>query len=137
MVIPVHKLTNPYCFNNWQWCKQTILRVCVTQHTSTRGMHLVVFTRESLCVNLPRAPFYTRTTYCHLRRGNCQQKSWQDQSKWRMTAIENSLIETTCTFERVFLFHRKSPLTFVLIYLNIWYKQYVIINYISKNAHQS
>ena len=28
----------------------------------------------------PRAPYYTRTTHCHLRRSNCQQTSSKDKS---------------------------------------------------------
>ena len=61
----------------------------MTLHAGARGMRFVVFMRELLCVNLPLAPFYTRTTHYPLRRGNCQQKSWKDQSKWR---IENDCI---------------------------------------------
>ena len=92
MVTPVYKLANPYCFNHWQWGKQIIIRVCVTQHAGAREIRFVVFTRALLCVcvNLPRTLFYTRTTHCPLRRGNCQQKSWKDQSNdgLKMTALE-------------------------------------------------
>ena len=40
-----------------------------------------VFTHELLSVTLPCTPFYTRTIHCYLRHGNCQQKSWKNQSK--------------------------------------------------------
>ena len=60
-----------------------------------REVRFVVFiTRALLCVNLPRAPFYTRTTHCQLLHGNCQPEILKRLIKitnLKMTALE-------CTF---------------------------------------
>ena len=64
-------------FNQSAVWKQT-QKVCAQQGDWALAVSLRVF----LCVRLPHALFHTHTTHCHLQRGNCQQKSWKDQSKW-------------------------------------------------------
>ena len=67
----------------------------MTQHAGVRGKRFDAFMRALLCVNLPHAPFYTRTTHCHLRRGNCQQTHLERTNQnngFKMTALELLII---------------------------------------------
>ena len=52
MVTPVYKLTNPYGFNHWQWCKQIIVRVCVTHMVVPGGIMVVPNNMVMKCHNI-------------------------------------------------------------------------------------
>ena len=67
----VYNMANPYCFNHWQWCKQIILRVCVTHYAEAQGMRFVVFTRVTL-----REPTTSGVLYTHNALSSTHSTAW-------------------------------------------------------------